>query len=189
LLADDNRYLQDQLRRISGEEIIGADFGLKGVMDLVRDVAPLDSPVIVLGETATSKELKTVPFIIPPVGGSLLLPLTGVQFPICALTGALTQQRGRYCKVAQGDNIPGRNRGSFGGSSSQLVQSTIGKGKRFRQDVFFRLNAFPTTVPPSRERSGDIPARVQYFIMKKSQEMGLIVTPTLALAAMLPLKA
>jgi len=36
LLVDDNRYLHDELQRISGAEIIGADFGLRGVMEMVR---------------------------------------------------------------------------------------------------------------------------------------------------------
>ncbi|GBC63635.1 Fis family transcriptional regulator [Desulfonema ishimotonii] len=57
LLADDNRYLQDELRKMAGEEIIGADFGLRGVMELVRQVAHLDSPVLLLGETGTGKEV------------------------------------------------------------------------------------------------------------------------------------
>ena len=57
LLADDNRYLQDELRRLSGEDVVGADFGLKGVMELVRQVAPMDSPVLLLGETGTGKEV------------------------------------------------------------------------------------------------------------------------------------
>ncbi len=35
-LADDNRYLHRELQRISGDEIIGADFGLKAVMRMVR---------------------------------------------------------------------------------------------------------------------------------------------------------
>jgi hypothetical protein len=34
LLADDNRYLHRELLRLSGDEIIGADFGLKGVMEM-----------------------------------------------------------------------------------------------------------------------------------------------------------
>lgn len=56
-LADDNRFLHRQLRQPSGQEIIGADFGLKGVMDLVREVAPLPSPILFLGETGTGKEV------------------------------------------------------------------------------------------------------------------------------------
>jgi len=57
MLADDNRYLLDELRSISGNEIVGADFGLSMVMRMVDQVAPLDSPVLLLGETGTGKEV------------------------------------------------------------------------------------------------------------------------------------
>jgi hypothetical protein len=33
LLADDNRFLHGELRRLSGDEIVGANFGLKDVLD------------------------------------------------------------------------------------------------------------------------------------------------------------
>ena len=56
-LADDNRYLYKELNRLHGEEIVGADFGLKGVMEMVRQVAPLESPVLLFGETGVGKEL------------------------------------------------------------------------------------------------------------------------------------
>ena len=55
LLAEDNRFLHSELRQIAGEEIIGADFGLKGVMEMVRQVAPLSSPVLLSGETGTAR--------------------------------------------------------------------------------------------------------------------------------------
>jgi transcriptional regulator with GAF, ATPase, and Fis domain len=51
LLVDDNRYLQEELQKITGNEIIGADFGLKDVMNKVRSVAALSSPVLLQGET------------------------------------------------------------------------------------------------------------------------------------------
>lgn len=57
LLADDNRYLQDELGRIAGENVIGADFGLRAVMEQVRQAAPLEGPVLLLGETGTGKEV------------------------------------------------------------------------------------------------------------------------------------
>jgi len=57
LLIDNNRYLQNELQRVSGEAVIGAEFGLRPVMELVRQVSPLDSPVLLLGETGVGKEL------------------------------------------------------------------------------------------------------------------------------------
>lgn len=108
LLADDNRYLQDELRRMSGEEVVGADFGLKGVMEMVRQVAPLDSPVLLLGETGTGKEViagaihkssprKDGPFIKVNCGAipETLMDSELFGYEKGAFTGAVVQQRGR----------------------------------------------------------------------------------------------
>ncbi len=109
LLADDNRYLQNELRQISGGEIIGADFGLRRVMDLVRQVAPLDSPVILLGETGTGKELfanaihnlstrSAGPFIKVNCGAipDSLMDSELFGHEKGAFTGAISQKRGRF---------------------------------------------------------------------------------------------
>jgi len=227
LLADDYRYLQRELLRLSGDEIVGADFGLREVMHKVRHVAPTESPVLLMGSTGVGKDVianaihlssprREGPFIPVNCGAipDSLLDSELFGHEKGAFTGALSQKRGRFERANRGtillDEIgempleaqvrllrvlQHREIERVGGADRipvdiRIIAATnkdlpaMVEAGRFREDLWFRLNVFPITIPPLRDRTSDLPALVNHFLQRKTRELKIADTPQLAPGAM-----
>lgn len=222
-LVDENQAMKIDLARDIEEQVVGSDFGLRRIMDMVKTVAKTTSPVLLLGETGTGKEViaKSIhqtsprrdrPFVKVQCGGmpESLLDSELFGHEKGAFTGAVASKKGRFERANNGtiflDEIGELSLDAqvkllrvlqekeferVGGQQTikidlRVIAAThrnllemVKKGT-FREDLWFRLNVFPIEIPPLRERREDLPALVQYFILRKSRELNLPVCPGLA---------
>lgn len=223
ILADDYKYLANELHQMSGDVIVGEEYGLKPVMEMVRQVAPINSHVLLLGETGVGKEViaNAIHYSSPRHSGPFIkvncgaLTETLVESELFghekgAFTGASSSHRGRFERAHGGTIfldeigdlplsaqtrllrvIQEKTIERVGGSDAVKVDIRIISAthrnlqqmvleKSFREDLWFRLNVFPITIPPLRHRKPDIPALVTHFVRRKCREMRIRVQPTIS---------
>jgi formate hydrogenlyase transcriptional activator len=177
------------------EGIVGRSAAMRDVLEEIRLVAPIDSTVLISGETGTGKELvaRAVHRLSPRHTQAFLkcncaaIPPTLIESEMFghekgAFTGAVAQRIGRFELANRGaiflDEIgempfelqpkllrvlQEREFERVGSSRTistdvRLIAATnvdlprMVAAKRFRADLYYRLNVFPIEVPPLRER-------------------------------------
>jgi len=101
-------------------------------------------------------------------GGSVFLDEIGELTPLIQ-TKLLRVLQERELKRVGGTDIIKVNVRIIAATNKDLEKGII-EG-RFREDLFYRLAVIPLRVPPLRERKGDVPQLVKFFLKKYSEKM------------------
>ena len=101
-------------------------------------------------------------------GGSVFLDEIGELTPIIQ-TKLLRVLQERELKRVGGTDTIKVNVRIIAATNKDLEEEII-EG-RFREDLFYRLAVIPLRVPPLKERKGDVPLLVRYFLKKYSAKM------------------
>jgi len=219
-LEAENLYLRQELKsRHSFTEIIGDSNILEHTLYRIEQVAPMDTTVLLEGETGTGKELfaraihqrskrQDKPLVTVNCAS---LPASLIESELFghekgAFTGALQKQIGRF-DLADGGTVfldeIGEIPMELQAKLLRVVQhgefERIGNPKtikvdvrviaatnrdlgkeilrdRFRKDLYYRLNVYPITIAPLRERTSDIPLLVEHFVKCFNQKLGKNIT-------------
>ena len=206
-LEQENLILQEEIsRRSGGLNIIGDSTSIKYAINKALQVAPMDSTVLLEGETGVGKELfadlvhtkslrQNYPFLKINCAA---IPRELIESELFghkkgSFTGAISNKKGQFELANRGtlflDEISALpldlqskllrvlQNGEFhpvGGEEPVRVNVRIiaatnenlkarSDDGSFRNDLFYRLNVYPITIPPLRQRTEDIPQLISHF--------------------------
>ncbi|GAB3927723.1 sigma 54-interacting response regulator [Larkinella terrae] len=199
--AEDHQGTVSEFKRIIGNHPL-----LLAALDLVTQVAPYKTSVLLLGESGTGKESiaqaihslsarRDGPFIKVNCAA---IPASLIESELFghekgAFTGAIEKRKGKFEQAHEGtlflDEIgempldmqvqllrvlqekeidpvgsksPRKVDVRIVAATNRNLEREVAEG-RFRLDLYYRLNVFPITLPPLRERKSDIQALAVYF--------------------------
>ena len=196
-------------------DLIGCSAKFQALVDQINMVAPVDSAVLVQGETGTGKEvIAQAIHEAGPRRQNRFVALNCAAIPSAlleselfghergAFTGAVAQTMGRFQSADRGTlfldeigDLPLELQPKLlrvlqekqferlgGGRTFQVDVRVIAatnqdlwrmvQERRFRADLYYRLNVFPITLPPLREREDDIPLLIEHLVQKFAKRQG-----------------
>jgi formate hydrogenlyase transcriptional activator len=196
-------------------DLIGSSAKFQTVLEQINLVAPVDSAVLVQGETGTGKEvIAQAIHEASPRRQNRFVALNCAAIPSAlleselfghergAFTGAVAQTMGRFQSADRGTlfldeigDLPLELQPKLlralqekqferlgGGRTLQVDVRIIAatnqdlwqlvQERKFRADLYYRLNVFPITLPPLREREDDIPLLIEHFVEKFAKRQG-----------------
>lgn len=106
-------------------------------------------------------------------GGTILLDEIGEMYPLLQAKLLRVIQEREIQRVGGTTTIPIDVR--IISSTNKDLSLAIKQGK-FREDLFYRIAAFPINVPPLRERRDDIPMLAEHFLNQAAEKCGKSIT-------------
>jgi DNA-binding NtrC family response regulator len=216
-LRQENQELRAQLHdRFRVDSIIGRTPAMRQLCAMLELVAPMNSTVLIQGETGTGKELiaRTIHHNGPRADqrfvafNAAAIPESLAEAELFghvkgAFTGAVASRPGRFelahrgtlfidevasmslplqAKLLRalqerevervGDSRPTKVDIRVIAATNTDLRKMVKEGT-FREDLFYRLNVIPITLPPLRHRREDIPLLAQHFVKKACHANGL----------------
>jgi len=209
-LRQENAELRAQLRdRYRFDNVIGQSTTTQTVFQSLELVAPMNSTVLIQGETGTGKELiaRTIHHNSPRADQRFVaFNAAAIPEPLAeaelfghakgAFTGAIASRIGRFelahrgtlfidevalmslplqAKLLRalqereiervGESRPIKFDARVVAAANMELKKMVKEGT-FREDLYYRLNVIPITLPPLRDRREDIPLIARHFVAK-----------------------
>src|SRR6185312_4970149 len=158
-LIEQNKALKKQLEDIRAKgQMIGSSPSFRRMLTLVEQIADSSATILIQGESGAGKEL--VARTIHERSSRRAGPFVAVN---CAAQPKILRvlQEGEFERLGATRTIQVDVR--IVSATNQDLAEMV-KEKRFREDLYYRLNVITVRVPPLRERPEDISVLAAHFV-------------------------